>query len=399
MTRLLPISCLISPPEAKPYDTFSPKLDPDEEKYHVQPHNRCLEGRRFPPMSRSRSPTASTMRTLPSPPVSPEVQKRDRRDSMDERLEDSNGGGNIRDPVLYPTRSPRTDIPPDQPLFPPNPEPPLSLAEELVTQHMSMPMKMHMADFNKKVDRPSREEYLLAIAFVSTVGRNYNRNPGAYMKRTREETEDQYWRSKRICADPGSKTPKIRSLVNIAPAAPVRQQKKVIKPITSSVTSAPRQKRTPKTSPKQKLLSEPGDGRSATPEPRAPGTKRPEDTDYKSLPDYSPSTSTLPKNNPKSLKADWPSNNLLNLSNDPDRDLLHEAELNLASTLRLSCATYLCSKRRIFEARLNALRINKEFRKTDAQQACKIDVNKASKLWTAYDKVGWFDVSHFRQHL
>jgi len=32
----------------------------------------------------------------------------------------------------------------------------------------------------------------------------------------------------------------------------------------------------------------------------------------------------------------------------------------------------------------------KDFRKTDAQQACKIDVNKASKLWTAFDKAGWF---------
>lgn len=79
--------------------------------------------------------------------------------------------------------------------------------------------------------------------------------------------------------------------------------------------------------------------------------------------------------------------------------MLHEAEINLAGTLRLSCATYLCSKRRIFQARLNALRIGKEFRKTDAQQACKIDVNKASKLWTAYDKVGWFNRSYFQKYL
>src|SRR4030095_11349090 len=91
----------------------------------------------------------------------------------------------------------------------------------------------------------------------------------------------------------------------------------------------------------------------------------------------------------KGLKADW-KGQMLDLSNDPDRHVLDPAEVGLAATLRLSCATYLCSKRRIFEARLNALRIGKEFRKTDAQQACKIDVNKASKLWTAYEKVGWF---------
>jgi hypothetical protein len=48
---------------------------------------------------------------------------------------------------------------------------------------------------------------------------------------------------------------------------------------------------------------------------------------------------------------------------------------------------------------VRALRIGKEFRKTDAQQACKIDVNKASKLWTAYDRVGWFDSEHFQQYL
>jgi len=45
------------------------------------------------------------------------------------------------------------------------------------------------------------------------------------------------------------------------------------------------------------------------------------------------------------------------------------------------------------------LRIGKEFRKTDAQQACKIDVNKASKLWTAFDKVGWFKKDFFLQRL
>jgi hypothetical protein len=90
---------------------------------------------------------------------------------------------------------------------------------------------------------------------------------------------------------------------------------------------------------------------------------------------------------------------MLDLSQDPDRHHLSPAELSLASTLRLSCATYLCSKRRIFEARVRALRIGKEFRKTDAQQACKIDVNKASKLWTAYDRVGWFDSEHFQQYL
>ena len=40
-----------------------------------------------------------------------------------------------------------------------------------------------------------------------------------------------------------------------------------------------------------------------------------------------------------------------------------------------------------------------EFRKTDSQKACKIDVNKASKLWSAYEKIGWFDLRFITPHL
>lgn len=293
-----------------------------------------------------------------------------------------------RDPVLYPTDSDVAEIPPDQPLFPSEP----SIEDETVAQHISM----HMAQFDKKkkLNRPTREEYQLALSCVPHVGRLYNQNPGGYMKRTHDETEDQYWKAKRICAKPGTKA---SSLITIAPAPASKQTKRAIKPVAAN--PIPRVKRTPKASPKARLRAYSPHGRSATPETRTPAQKRPEDIDYHALPDYSPPLSTLPKGNPKCLKADWPSSNLLNLSNDPDRAMLHEAEINLASTLRLSCATYLCSKRRIFEGRLNALRINKEFRKTDAQQACKIDVNKASKLWTAYDKVGWFDERHLAPFL
>jgi hypothetical protein len=136
---------------------------------------------------------------------------------------------------------------------------------------------------------------------------------------------------------------------------------------------------------------------SGSPKPARPATNR-DDTDYNALPDYCPPLDTLPKGNPKSLKAEW-KGTVLDLSNDPDRHMLHEAEVPLAATLRLNCATYLCSKRRIFAARIDALRIGKEFRKTDAQQACKIDVNKASKLWQSFDKVGWFNPDYFRQYL
>lgn len=71
--------------------------------------------------------------------------------------------------------------------------------------------------------------------------------------------------------------------------------------------------------------------------------------------------------------------------------LLHPDEQKLASNLRLDPATYLTSKRRIFVARLRHFHEQRPFRKTHAQTACKIDVNKASKLHVAFESVGWFD--------
>lgn len=115
------------------------------------------------------------------------------------------------------------------------------------------------------------------------------------------------------------------------------------------------------------------------------------------LPDYCPPLTTLPERT-NNLKVDW-KGNALDLSRDPYLHLLHRDEIGLAASLRLDCATYLTSKRRIFIRRLECARIGKEFRKTDAQQACKIDVNKASKLWTAYEKVGWLRIEHMRQFI
>lgn len=109
------------------------------------------------------------------------------------------------------------------------------------------------------------------------------------------------------------------------------------------------------------------------------------DTSFEELPDYCPSTSTLDH---QTFAVEW-KGHPIDLSTDPHRHLLHPQEIALAATLRLDCATYLTSKRRIFERRLEKFHHGKPFRKTDAQQACRIDVNKASKLWTAFEAVGW----------
>lgn len=114
------------------------------------------------------------------------------------------------------------------------------------------------------------------------------------------------------------------------------------------------------------------------------------DEEFSSLPDYCPPIDSLPDNG-NSLDICWSGPSPIDLSHAKFSVLLHPDELQLAGKLRLDCATYLASKRRIFQRRLEFFRANKEFTKTHAQKACKIDVNKASALWTAYEKVGWLD--------
>ena len=378
MTILPSIANLMSPPEAKPLESFS--LTPSKSPSTANTREFSPEDT-LAPMASHHTPETK-MRVLLSPPVSPWQDRRykQEKDSHAHRPSHIRKTSDLKDPVLYADSEIGSTY--EEPLFP---QEPVANTEALITKHMSM----HLNQFKNKLNQPTRDEYRLALACVPTIGAHYNRNPGAYVKRQREEQENEYWQVKRICAQPGAKA----APVAIAPAP--KPGKRAIKPMTPR-PAAPRVKRTPKVSPMVKLMNYPSKGRSETPD-HASGAKR-EDVDYNALPDYAPPTSTLPSN-PKILKADWPSSNVLNLSNDPDRHMLHEAEINLAATLRLTCATYLCSKRRIFDARLTALKIGKEFRKTDAQQACKIDVNKASKLWTAYDKVGWFEVDYFKKFL
>lgn len=113
------------------------------------------------------------------------------------------------------------------------------------------------------------------------------------------------------------------------------------------------------------------------------------------IPDYSPDpNSTLPKGNSRCLKIEW-KGQPMDLKSDPNVDQLHPAEVMLASTLRLPCNVYLDSKRRLFFEKVNRLKNGMLFRRTDAQKACRIDVNKASRLFAAFEKVGWLDDDHF----
>lgn len=116
------------------------------------------------------------------------------------------------------------------------------------------------------------------------------------------------------------------------------------------------------------------------------------------IPDYSPSLTTLPKGNNRCLKVEW-KGQPMDLREDPNLDKLHPAEVLLASILRLPCNVYLDSKRRLFFEKVNRLKNGMQFRRTDAQKACRIDVNKASRLYAAYEKAGWLKDHHFTKFL
>ncbi|KAJ5512972.1 hypothetical protein N7463_002524 [Penicillium fimorum] len=346
MHRLPSVSSLMSPPESKPLESFSVSLSP-----FTKPRDSSARDIQLPPISADRKRTQSEM-DLPSPPVTPYTGNKKSNSHASDQIE--RDLGSPRDPVLFPPQDSVTDVATDEPLFGPVHPPSV---EALVEEHMNS----HMAMFRNKSNKPTRDEYLLALSCVPIVSTQYNRNPAAWAREERETLERQMVMMNRY--RPGDYEPKLKKIAP-APAKRLGTQPRV---------QRTRVKRTPKSTPKQHVFD------NFDPPPN-------------------PAYQTTCLGNAKALKADW-KGQMLDLSNDPDKNILSPAELNLASTLRLSCATYLCSKRRIFEARVRALGIGKEFRKTDAQQACKIDVNKASKLWTAYERVGWFKAEYFHQYL
>lgn len=117
------------------------------------------------------------------------------------------------------------------------------------------------------------------------------------------------------------------------------------------------------------------------------------------IPDYLPDpNATLPAGNPRVLKIEW-KGQPMDLRFDTMVGQLHPAEVVLALTLRLPAKVYLDLKRRLFAEKVNRLRAGMPFRRTDAQKACRVDVNKASRLFAAFEKVGWLEDEHFVKYI
>ncbi|RYP42827.1 hypothetical protein DL770_011641 [Monosporascus sp. CRB-9-2] len=361
--KRLDISNLMSPPEPSRFESFS-------------------QGNGTNPTGIATIPGVARFPPGPVPPLSPPISPAAK---VDDHIPDtaSSNGSAVRDPILYPTQE-ATSLPPQRPLF---------VREEstdiqrIVGDHLiARPASLFTA-----TSPPRPEHYGLVLTFKSAVMKKYKENPRSWLQRERAF----------LLADrrAGARQNQFKPQPVLASKPqPIRTQaQRIVKPAKAS-------KQVPPPRPiRSSLLETPtlGAARRVSPVPdtssrRVVAPNR-EDKDFTSLPDYCPPTSSLP-NKPNSLKVDW-KGAPIDLSSDPHRSLLHPDEVTLAANLRLDCATYLTSKRRMFIRRLECLRVGKEFRKTDAQQACKIDVNKASKLWTAFEKVGWLEKGWMERHL
>ena len=310
-----------------------------------------------------------------SPPVSPYSRPISSSHGLTTPL-----GQSAKDPVLYPGEEGSPASPPGLPLF--------AVAEyedhkRIVDNHL----RARSVSIFSGMSPPRREEYELALLFRSQVMRHYVANPKAWLQKERALLK----------ADRRAGAQRYHAIM---PAKPIAAKPSRIHRTADRVSkpqSAPRSIRT-SIDATPAMVSRPTALPSATPEPsrRIVAPNR-EDKDFHLQPDFCPPVNSLPSR-PNSLKVDW-KGQPIDLNSDPHASLLHPDEVLLAGNLRLDCATYLTSKRRIFDRRLQCLRTGKEFRKTDAQQACKIDVNKASKLWTAFDKVNWLDAHWVRRFL
>ncbi|GAO17302.1 hypothetical protein UVI_02044600 [Ustilaginoidea virens] len=367
---------LMSPPEVV--------LDSFQGNYSIMKRSGSIYGK-----------PSSSQQPLPmSPPVSP----------CSKPISTANGqpatppGRILKDPVLYPVdeHSPASlqQQQQQQPLFAPAE---LEHHQRIVDEHV---LARSHTIFGR-VAPPRREDYELALTFRSQVMKHFTTNRKGWLRKERALLE----------ADRRASVQRYQVIMPAKPIAakPPRQR---VDRVTKPGAGGPRPMRanahaahaahaaaTPATMNGASAAVLPAAGRaSATPEPsrRIVAPNR-EDKDFNSLPNYCPPLDSLP-HRANSLKVDW-KGQPIDLSSDPQANLLHPDELLLAGNLRLDCATYLTSKRRIFDRRLQCLRTGKEFRKTDAQQACKIDVNKASKLWTAFEKVGWLDARWVRGFL
>lgn len=183
------------------------------------------------------------------------------------------------------------------------------------------------------------------------------------------------------------------AVTSIAPKTPLSTPKKPrAKPASETASKTPKSAKARTAVRSPKTPKTPRSGLSST----GAVQSRVHDLPDSLIADYAPPPSSLPAG--KSLRVEW-KGSPVDLSADPLVSQVPAAELQLAATLRLTCQMYMDSKKRLFAEKVHRLKNGLPFRRTDAQKACRIDVNKASRLFTAYEKVGWLEDAWFQKFL
>lgn len=213
MSQLPPICSLMSPPD-KPFDTFEPSPKQIVSQAVLQPP-LCNQERNIVSSRLSPQHENNLLDILPSPPISPWTGHESRLVGHGHRPA-HDGGQLVRDPVLYPEDDGADEALIEEAMF--LPETRELLVEDVVDRHIAT----NHLHFRAMKSQPTREEYLFAASCVPKLGHMYNLNPGAYMKRTREETEKYYFMARRISGQPGVQRPKNITIAP-APASVVRQ--------------------------------------------------------------------------------------------------------------------------------------------------------------------------------
>lgn len=371
------VGVFFSPPEAPKPDSFTASDAP----YRDAPQEDLDIPVTLPPF---RSLFSSVSHSPLSPPVSPLVGNFNATDHEPPHRP-SHSSVPDKDYELFPHKSLTVSDGVTPPLFQP--------VEPRVSVEPPDVIDLHIRS-RRYSDRPSptRKEYELAVNLRSTVLEKYMADPAGWYKQEQEYLKAYPPRFPQKATGDNPSGSKRKATDDTRPA---KRSRPAAKSLTEKLPAPKRAVRPPPRDlpsdhlPQQPVVKHRRKVSRATPTPR-------EDMDYHKVHDFSPHISTMAPG--KNLKIDW-KGHPLDLSSDPDRHELDDAEIQLASVLRLTAAQYLYAKRKIFERFVELSRIGKDFNKTSAQGVCKIDVNKASKLWTAFDKVGWFDKRLFSQYL
>ncbi|KAF2755521.1 hypothetical protein EJ05DRAFT_502978 [Pseudovirgaria hyperparasitica] len=337
--------------------------------------------------SSSKNPFASrtSTTTYVSPPISPyEVSKKDitvelQRDSQSQR-----------DPLLFDNDVYVDNSASRLPLFDSS-DSESARVESQISQHIAN--TTHVPESA----RPTRDEYKVlaeatAMFFKQVVTRNFLADQQGWRAQEREI-------NKRYTYHSLTKRPALKTLLPATSSAPKSKKIAVAMPRRARVTK-------PATKP-QPVLKErkaPAGVTKPTPAPRKTTTKI-NDNRFDAFPDFAPRPDRRFYDDPLIMTKTADARDKFKAPinqpdlDDPDRHLLPPAEQHLAAYHRLTCAQYLTQKRRIFIAKVEWLKKGQDFKKTHAQGACKIDVNKASRLWDDFDKAGWFAKENFTQYL